>query len=37
MKTSPEEKSMSILNTIIAKFANYLKNSIDKTEKKDYS
>ena len=37
MKTSPEEKSMSILNTIIATFANYLKNSIDKIENRDYS
>ena len=35
MKTSPEEKSMSILNTIIATFANYLKNSnFDKYLKK---
>ena len=36
MKTSPEEKSMSILNTIIA-ICKFSKNSIDKTEKKDYS
>ncbi len=34
MKTSPEEKSMSILNTIIATFANYLKTVLTKQKRK---